>query len=248
MIRFSGISYFCSAILSVGVAVSFAQEIDPEPFSQDQFSGRTVQNLEMAKDLVLNRFYNAPRYGSMAPNFALVDAETGETLTLTDLRKEKPVVLFFGSYGCDVFRAGFDELLAVYEKYKDEVNFVMVYVREAHTLNGFGADRARVVDPRSTEERLRVARRCRDEMKIPFRVLVDPVDDRVATRWASWPIRLYVIDRGGTVVYSGRPGPWGFSPGGGFKAQHADEILPHPDRFSQDSLEDFLAEYVKKGE
>lgn len=228
---------------------SFAQDegeqlAEPEPFAQDEFSGKRVENVEMAKELVLGRFFNAPKYGDRAPGFALIDVDSGSTVTLTELRLDKPVVLFFGSYGCDVMRGSFEKLLAVYEKYQDEVNFVMIYVREAHSLDGFGADRARVTDPKSTQERIDVAKACRDEMNIPFRILVDPVDDRVATRWAAWPIRLFVVDRGGTVVYSGRPGPWGFSPGGGFKAQHADRINPHPDRFSQMSLEDFLEDYL----
>ena len=231
----------CVAVLSVGAE----DGQDPEPFSKDEFSGKTVLSAEMAQDVAIGRFFNAPKYGTRAPAFALTDIDSGETVTLTDLRKEKPLVLFFGSYGCDVMRGSVDIVVDLYEEYKDRVDFVMIYIREAHALDGFGSERARVEDPKSTLERIKVARLCRDSNRIPFRVLVDPVDDRVATRWAAWPIRLFVVDRGGTVVYAGKPGPWGFSPGKGFVAQHAEEMRKHEDRFNQESLDEFLEKYLE---
>ena len=84
---------------------------------------------------------------------------------------------------------------------------------------------------------------CQAALEIPFPILIDTMDDRTATRWAAWPIRLFVVNTTGTVIYAGKPGPWGFDPGGGFKAEGHDKLRPHPERFSQESLEDFLRNY-----
>jgi len=221
--------------------VLLAREAEPDPFFQDEYSGKTVTSVEMAGDLVRHRFYNTPKHGEKAPPFVLPDLETGESVFLSELHAEKPVVLFFASYGCDVFRAGVDELLAVHDRFGDDCEFVMIYVREAHSLDGFNSDRAVVEDPETQQERFRVARECRRDVGLPFRILVDTMDDRTATRWGAWPVRLFVVDTDGIVIYSGRPGPWGFSPGGGFEAENADELRPHPDRFNEESLEEFLA-------
>ncbi|MCG8600609.1 MAG: redoxin domain-containing protein [Verrucomicrobiales bacterium] len=211
-----------------------------EPFYQDEFSGRTVNSMEMASALVVNRFYNAPRYGTRAPSFAAEDIETGETVLLKELYAEKPVVLLFSSWGCDVMRDSSADLLAVYERFRADFSFVMIYIREAHSLDGHHSRLGRVKDPKSAAERKSAAQGCRKALKLPFRILTDRIDDRIATRWGAWPIRLFVVNTEGTVVYSGKPGPWGYSPGNGFKADLADELKKHADRFSQESLEDFL--------
>lgn len=220
----------------------------PEPFDSDSYSGKTVLNEEMAMKIARGRFFNAPPLGTKAPAFELEDADTGEKVSLAELHAEKPVVLFFGSYGCNVARNAFDVLRAVHEDFPDDFEWVMVYIREAHSVNGWNPHLARVVDPSTALQRRGAAIQCREDMGIPFRILVDGIQDPVATRWAAWPLRLFVVDRRGTVVYSGKPGPWGFSPGKGFIAKDAEDLRPHPDRFSQEPLEDFLAGYLERAE
>jgi type I thyroxine 5'-deiodinase len=43
-------------------------------------------------------------------------------------------------------------------------------------------------------------------------VVVDDIDDRIASHYGALPDRLYLIDKGGKVAYQGEPGPWGFDP------------------------------------
>ncbi len=75
--------------------------------------------------------------------------------------------------------------------------------------------RARVVvdDPRSGEERTSVARACAVRMRIAIPVLVDGVDNAVASAYGGWPDRLYLIGRDGRVAFQGGGGPFGFKPG-----------------------------------
>jgi len=121
----------------------------------------------------------------------------------------------------------------------------MVYIREAHSLDGLYPVLGKLKDPSTMPQRKAAARACCEDLELPFRILVDRIDDRVATRWAAWPIRLFVVDTEGIVVYSGMPGPWGYSPGKGFEASLAKELRKHEDRFSQISLEDFLRSYPR---
>lgn len=231
-------------VLSALLFLSTARAEDPAPFFQDEWSGKTIHDMDAAAAMVIHRFYNAPRYGSKAPGFALPELGTGKTVQLEDLHAERPVVLLFSSYGCNVFRDSIEKFLEVHEEFSDRFEFVMIYVREAHALDGLHPDLAKLKDPNSDLERKRAAEICRVELGLPFRILVDTLDDRVATRWAGWPLRLYVVDRRGTVVYAGKPGPWGFAPGRGVKPELADELRKHEDRFSQETLEEFLRTYL----
>ena len=102
-------------------------------------------------------------------------------------------------------------LSRLYERYRSEVEFLVVYVREAHPEDGWVLVENRragvaVRDPRSTEERVACATRVAFE--IPF--VVDGLDDEVARRYGGWPERLYLIGRDGRIEYQGGPGPDGF--------------------------------------
>jgi len=105
------------------------------------------------------------------------------------------------------------------------VQFLGVYIREAHALDGVLPERQSgtwlmdsperglfVETPLSMEERLALARQCNEEMALGFPLLVDGLDDAVDAAYAAWPERLYVVDVDGTIVYRGEKGPDGFRP------------------------------------
>jgi hypothetical protein len=105
------------------------------------------------------------------------------------------------------------------------VQFVTVYLREAHPIDGFVPERHTetwlmgsperqllIEDPRTDEERLALARRAQEELALPWPMLVDRLDDAVNRAYAAWPERLYLVDVGGTVVYRGGKGPMDFKP------------------------------------
>ncbi|NNE93370.1 MAG: hypothetical protein HKN23_17130 [Verrucomicrobiales bacterium] len=63
--------------------------------------------------------------------------------------------------------------------------------------------------------------------------------------WGGWPIRLFVIDTDGTVIYASPNGPWGFRPTEG--SIHGDGNLFGADRaYDQMSLDSFLDRKLKK--
>jgi hypothetical protein len=103
-------------------------------------------------------------------------------------------------------------------RYGDKVEFLGVYVREAHPLDGWRMDSndkagIRVAQPTTEDERTNVAARCCQSLNMTMPLLVDRLDDRVGHLYSGMPDRLYLIGRDGRVVYKGGRGPFGFKPG-----------------------------------
>jgi hypothetical protein len=106
----------------------------------------------------------------------------------------------------------------MYQRYKDQVAFLAVYVREAHPTDGWrepGNDKVgiSIAQPRTSVERQKAAQQCCATLEITMPLLVDTLDDRVGHAYSGMPDRLYVIDRAGKVAYQGGRGPFGFKTG-----------------------------------
>ena len=105
----------------------------------------------------------------------------------------------------------------LYDKYLYAVQFLVVYIREAHPEDGWviGSNRDQGIafdDPTNDEERLEAATACALRLKIRMPVVVDEIDDKIASAYGALPDRLYLIDSDGNVAFQGEQGPWGFSP------------------------------------
>ena len=105
----------------------------------------------------------------------------------------------------------------MHKRYGNRVEFVAVYVREAHPTNGWrevGNDLVgiKVKQPEVRAERVKVARDCCTCLDIKIPVVVDEMDDRVGHAYSGMPDRLFLIDRDGRVVYKSGRGPFGFKP------------------------------------
>jgi hypothetical protein len=103
----------------------------------------------------------------------------------------------------------------LHKRYGDRVQFLAVYVREAHPINGWrdsGNDRVgiSILQPRDQGERTAVAERCCHALEISMPLLVDEIDDRVGHAYSGMPDRLFIIDAAGKVAYKGGRGPFGF--------------------------------------
>jgi len=105
----------------------------------------------------------------------------------------------------------------LFDEYRDRVAFFIVYIKEAHPEDGWVVTHNReegiaVSDPSSDQERADVADSCvvRSAIRIP--VLVDSMNNTVASAYGGWPDRLYLIGRDGRVAFQGEMGPFGFLP------------------------------------
>ncbi|MBI4296563.1 MAG: hypothetical protein HY667_05555 [Chloroflexi bacterium] len=100
-------------------------------------------------------------------------------------------------------------------KYRDRVQFLVVYIREAHPLDGWrlpGTTAPEIYDPKTIEERRAVAGRCEIALQYDISTYVDTMNDAVSKAYAAHPTRLYLVGRDGRVVYAGGLGPAGFKP------------------------------------
>jgi hypothetical protein len=115
----------------------------------------------------------------------------------------------------------------IFEKYNEKIQFLMVYIREAHPIDGWwlGKGAFKVViklsgskvaldihDPTNIEERRKIAGQCEESLKYGIRTYVDEMDDGVNEQYAAWPTRLYLVGLDGKVAYAGGLGPFDFKP------------------------------------
>ena len=118
-------------------------------------------------------------------------------------------------------------LQELYRDYHEQVRFLMVYIREAHPVDGwwFGEGiqglvirklipqaATDVYDPVTMDERRAVAGRCEMSLRYGIHTYVDEMDDPVNKAYAAMPTRLYLVDLDGRVEYAGGLGPYGFRP------------------------------------
>ena len=105
----------------------------------------------------------------------------------------------------------------MHERYGGRVNFQTVYIREAHPLDEWQMDDNEKEDvcyrqPKTLGDRVLIANDFVKRFDYPIPLAVDPMDDRTEKIYAGWPERFYIVDKGGTIVYKGEPGPFGFHP------------------------------------
>jgi hypothetical protein len=101
----------------------------------------------------------------------------------------------------------------LYEQYNEQVQFLVIYIREAHPLDGWDlGSENRLRDPQTLAERRQVADQCEQALQYGIRTYVDEMNDEVMTAYAAWPERLYLVDTQGRLVYASGLGPWGFKP------------------------------------
>jgi len=159
-----------------------------------------------------------PKLGDDAPAFELFTPDKKKTIKLADVVGKKPVVLVFGSFTCPPFRRLYKEVEEVAQRHKKDVEFLLVYVREAHPTDGWRMklnDKlgVSVAQPKTPDERCDVAGKCQKMLKASMPLVVDDLDDKVGHAYSGMPARLYVIDPKGKVVYKSGRGPFGFKAG-----------------------------------
>ena len=105
----------------------------------------------------------------------------------------------------------------LYEQYGSQVEFLVVYITEAHpsdvwqTENNF-RDKVVFASPRDEGERASLAGTCVRKLGIKIPALLDEFGNSTESAYTAWPERIYLIDRDGKVAYKSKPGPFGFKP------------------------------------
>lgn len=106
----------------------------------------------------------------------------------------------------------------MYKTHKDEVEFLMVYIKEAHASDGRVSQGnvrqgINIKNHTSYADREEVAKTACSLLKIDFPAIVDSMDDKVNKAYSAGPDRIYVVDKDGKIAVQADRGPWGFKPG-----------------------------------
>jgi len=118
----------------------------------------------------------------------------GEPVQVADLYAERPAVIEFGSITCPIFTSKTERMDRLADAYADEVDFYVVYTREAHP--GLNYPAHQTLD----EKRGRAAAACRTE-SIDRTMLVDDVDGRMHRLYVPLPNSVYLIGTDGIVAH-----------------------------------------------
>jgi len=113
----------------------------------------------------------------------------------------------------------------IYQAYGDQIEFIFIYIKEAHPTDGWHLGSTNLVsllnrvyypitsfdtiNPTSLDERGKIAETCQSKLLQGMPVYVDNMQNELTTKYASWPFRYYLINTDGKVVYESGKGPWG---------------------------------------
>ena len=118
-------------------------------------------------------------------------------------------------------------LLPIYRKYRNDVEFMMIYIREAHPTDKWWLAETKFMklvanilnpypsydtkEPTSIKERRSVAQTCSNKLLANMPVYIDNMDNQVDLKYVGWPTRTYFLGKDGRVVFDSGLGPYGLS-------------------------------------
>ncbi|MEM1231216.1 MAG: deiodinase-like protein [Pseudomonadota bacterium] len=153
----------------------------------------------------------APDVGDVAPSVTVTDLE-GNPVALHSLFGARPVVIQLGSYTCPVFRYRRFDMQPMRERYKGDVDFVVLYTTEAHPVGSISpyADRewvpwhnrltrVRNRQPESLPARVEQATIARTQMHSNARFLVDDMGNDAWRAYGRAPSAAFLVDRAGVI-------------------------------------------------
>jgi peroxiredoxin len=135
-----------------------------------------------------------PEPGERAPDF---EGRTlnGKTIRLGDYEGRTNVVLTFGSLTCAMTAGSIGGMNDLYREYGgDDVQFLFIYVREAHPGE-------RVSSHHSMEEKTRVAEMLRDEEDVEIPIIVDELRGPIHRKYGKLPNATFLIDKSGRIAF-----------------------------------------------
>jgi len=132
-----------------------------------------------------------PAAGDPAIDFTATDLD-GNAVKLSDFRGQW-VVLETGSSTCSQYTKNIDRMRALRDEFPD-VEFIVVYVREAHPGERLGQHK-------TFEDKCRAARRLPRKYKEHRRILIDSLDGAMHRAYGAMPNVVYVINPEGIVHY-----------------------------------------------
>lgn len=133
-----------------------------------------------------------PAAGEKFKDFTLTDLETGKPVKLSDYAG-KWLVIETGSATCSMYTKDIEDMKKMRAEFPD-VEFVLVYVREAHPGERLGPHK-------SMDEKIAAARLLGPRYGEHRRILVDGLNGEFHRAYGAMPDIVYIIRPDGTVHY-----------------------------------------------
>ncbi|HYH01316.1 MAG TPA: deiodinase-like protein [Terriglobales bacterium] len=147
----------------------------------------------LMKDMLTDKI-SGPRPGDRAPDFEGRTLE-GDRIRLSDLQNQKNVVLTFGSATCPFTASSIRGMNRLFNDYSGEdVQFLFVYVREAHPGERLSAHE-------NMKDKIRAAEIFRRDDNVEMPIIVDDVNGSIHRKYGKLPNPTYLIDRSGRVAF-----------------------------------------------
>ena len=137
--------------------------------------------------------FSGPGPGEQAPDFKATTLD-GKTVRLSDYQGEKNVLLVLGSATCPMVAGSIRGINELYQEFHGEIEFLFIYVREAHPGE-------RIRAHRSFAEKVRAARILRDEEEIEMPIVVDEIRGSIHRKYSQLPNPAFLIDKSGRVAF-----------------------------------------------
>ena len=150
--------------------------------------------------------------GELAENFTVCD-QNGKPVSLYDFRG-KWVVLETGSITCAMYVKNIPGIKELQVKYPD-VEFLLVYVREAHPGSRLGPHQ-------SNGQKIERAEKLRQFYDEPRRILIDDLQGKMHKAYGELTNMVYIIDPDGRIIYRS---DWAFP-------KHIDKILQNRNKIN----------------
>ena len=143
-------------------------------------------------------FYNlsefpGPRAGEKFIDIELFNFE-GEAVPLSSFL-DKPLVIETGSVTCPMYAKCAPEMRKIKADFPD-INFVLVYVREAHPGNKIG-------EHRSLHQKISISKSVKTIYKDDRTVLIDNIKGEFHQLYGLLPNFIYVINKEGVILFRG---------------------------------------------
>ena len=110
----------------------------------------------------------ALRPGQAFPDFELLTPD-GESIRAKDFVGQRPLLIVTGSLSCPMTASSLPVLRRLYDTYRDDVAFVLLYTREAHPGEHYP-------QPHTYEQKAEHAQVMRDIHDLPWPIAVDDIN------------------------------------------------------------------------
>ena len=103
----------------------------------------------------------------------------------------------------------------IYDKYREHIHILCVYIKEAHPTDGWlgrynQKEEVLFAQPNNLDERAKTAEVCILKLNLKMPMVLDDMTNSAEEAYKALPDRFYIVNAEGRIAWQGEPGPWGF--------------------------------------